>query len=170
MDMFRALQTLRETLTNPHKGANQMYFNTQTGQPLKPKVYLVCGAPGSGKTTYVMQHKEPGDFILDLDLIRQALGAPQKTDECFQQQVLLIRDLLYTEIQFNHIGCKNIWVISGLPDRYERASVAQRLGAEVIFVKTKKIDCIRRVMRDDSRKDKAKQLNIINEYFDRLEE
>ncbi len=147
-----------------------MYYNVQTGQPQKSKVYLICGAPGGGKTTYVMQHKEPGDFVLDLDLIRQAFGAPQKTDECFQRQVLLVRDLLYNEIVHQQIGCKNIWIISGLPKLSKRRAVSLQLGAEIIFIKAKKIDCIRRVMSDDSQKDKAKQIEIINEYFDKLEE
>ncbi len=147
-----------------------MYFNTLKGKPEKTKVYLVCGAPGSGKTTYVMQHKESGDFILDLDIIRQALGAPHKTAECFQRQILMIRDMLYSEIANQRIGCKNVWVISGLPQRSKRLAVAQQLDAEIIFIKTKKIDCIRRILKDSNRKDKSKQIDIINEYFNELEE
>lgn len=30
-----------------------MYYDPQTNQPRRSKVYLVCGAPASGKTTYV---------------------------------------------------------------------------------------------------------------------
>ena len=82
----------------------QMYYDPQTNQPRRSKVYLVCGAPASGKTTYVKQHKEPGDFVLDLDVLRQALGAPVKISDCFQPQVMAIRDLLYQHIVFNKIG------------------------------------------------------------------
>lgn len=38
-------------------------------------LHLVTGAPCSGKSTYVQQHKSAGDVVLDLDAIAYALGA-----------------------------------------------------------------------------------------------
>lgn len=42
-----------------------MYYDPQTNQPRRSKVYLVCGAPASGKTTYVKQHKEQQRKIIE---------------------------------------------------------------------------------------------------------
>lgn len=145
-----------------------MYYDVQLNRPMPSKVFLVCGAPASGKSTYVNERKLPGDFILDLDVLRQALGAPSKTSECFQAQVLAIRELLYNHIGFNRIGAKTIWVISGLPDREIRLATAKRLNAEIVFINTPYEKCIAHAMADSTRKDKDKQRQIINEYFSKL--
>ena len=142
-----------------------MYYDPQTNQPRRSKVYLVCGAPASGKTTYVKQHKEPGDFVLDLDVLRQALGAPAKISDCFQPQVMAIRDVLYQHIVFNKIGAKTIWVIAGLPERQRRLDMARYLKAELIYMQTPKEECLKRAMNDPERQDKEQQRKIIEGYF-----
>lgn len=37
---------------------------------------IVTGVPGSGKSTYVQQHKGTDDIIIDMDLIAVAIGSP----------------------------------------------------------------------------------------------
>ena len=37
-------------------------------------IHVICGAPCSGKTTYVAEHASPGDIIIDADTISEALG------------------------------------------------------------------------------------------------
>ena len=39
---------------------------------------VVTGPPCSGKTTYVNEHREPGDVIIDFDAMAQAFGAPTR--------------------------------------------------------------------------------------------
>lgn len=38
------------------------------------EVIIVCGAPASGKTTYVKNNMTIGDLVIDLDAIRCAIG------------------------------------------------------------------------------------------------
>lgn len=40
-------------------------------------LYVVTGPPCSGKSTHVREHAQPGDIIIDFDLIAQALGSPK---------------------------------------------------------------------------------------------
>lgn len=142
-----------------------MYYDPKTNRPCRSHVYLVCGAPASGKTTYVKQHYEPGDFVFDMDVLRQALGAPEKTADCFQNLLLAVRRVIYQHIACNSITAKNVWVISGLPDKRLREETAKFLKAKIIFMETSKEECLRRAMNDPERIDKEKQIKIIEGYF-----
>ena len=39
------------------------------------RIVLVVGPPGAGKTTYVRDHKQPSDLVVDYDAIAEALGS-----------------------------------------------------------------------------------------------
>jgi predicted ABC-type ATPase len=39
---------------------------------------VVTGPPCSGKTTYVSEHRQPGDVIIDFDALAQAFGADSR--------------------------------------------------------------------------------------------
>jgi hypothetical protein len=41
---------------------------------------VVTGPPCSGKSTYVREHANPGDIVVDFDTIAQALGSPKPHD------------------------------------------------------------------------------------------
>lgn len=38
---------------------------------------VITGPPCSGKSTYAREHAQPGDIIIDYDLMCQALGSPE---------------------------------------------------------------------------------------------
>lgn len=44
------------------------------------QVTIVCGPPCSGKSTYVREHMQPGDLVVDYDDIAQRLGSPRTHD------------------------------------------------------------------------------------------
>lgn len=39
-------------------------------------ITVVTGPPCSGKSTYVRTHAQPGDVVIDFDILAQALGSP----------------------------------------------------------------------------------------------
>ena len=43
-------------------------------------ITVVSGKPGSGKTTYVAEHKSPGDLVIDFDAMAVAMGSPVSHD------------------------------------------------------------------------------------------
>ena len=75
-------------------------------------VTLVCGPPCSGKTTFVRQRAQPGDLVLDADVIGQramakALRGPLRG---------------------------RVWVIRCCPGARARQVLAAQLNAEVVLL------------------------------------
>lgn len=72
-------------------------------------VVLVCGPPCAGKTTHVEQHRQPGDVVLDQDVI----GA-----KAMNKALAALPAIAGT-----------VWVIRCTPGPARRAALARRLGA-----------------------------------------
>ena len=64
------------------------------------------------------------------------------------------------------VDAKRIWVIALLPTRAERRELKARLNAdELIHIDTGIDDCISNMLADRKRKDKEKEMKIIDDYF-----
>ena len=137
------------------------------GQLMHTKVYIVYGSPGSGKTTYVRKHMRPGDLMVDLDYLSQAISLADKTGayQNLMPTALQLRECLYQLIERRQVDCESVWIVAGLPKKSEREQLAQRLNAELVYIDTDKDECIKRAMADDERKDKDVQLRIIRNWF-----
>jgi 5-methylcytosine-specific restriction protein A len=81
------------------------------------RVILVCGAPCSGKTTYVRDHAQPADIVLDQDDI----GA-----------TAMNRGL--ERITAMHTG--TAWVIRCAPGQRDRDRLAHGIGATQVILLT----------------------------------
>lgn len=146
---------------------NGYYFN-ENGEIVPTKVYIVYGAPASGKTTYVKKHKKAGDLVIDLDYIKQAVSLEGKTEapDNLLDIALAMRECAYGLIEERKVDCKTVWVVAGLPSRKQRLELKERLKAELIFMDASQEECIRRACQDPERADKEKAEAIIKKYFE----
>lgn len=89
-------------------------------------VTIVCGPPGSGKSSYVQQHRKRGDLIVDLDSIKRSISgeAAYDTPDALLGYALAVRDCLISRIAGRRDV--NAWIIGTLADRPEREALAQR--------------------------------------------
>lgn len=135
-------------------------------------VYIVWGSPASGKSTYVRNHMDEGDLVIDLDLIKQSLSMSDKTNakDNLLITALSVREHLYKLVESNEVICNNVWVVSGLPAKESRNRLKQRLGAELIYIKATKEQCYERALNDDERTNKELQKRIIDKWFETYEE
>jgi hypothetical protein len=80
-----------------------------------PPITLVYGPPGAGKTTYVAQHSQPGDLVVDYDAIAQALGADRQQSEQIHEAVMAARNAVLSRIRQNRTGAPAVWIVSANP-------------------------------------------------------
>lgn len=134
------------------------------------EVIIVCGAPASGKTTYVKNNMSLGDFVVDIDAIRAAVSFSQTKQpiENLTPAIFDIRDYIYALIEQSRITAPRCWVMAGLPKKADRDALAKRLRARIVFLDVSEDECVRRAMADSERKDKDFQIKIITEYFTAL--
>ncbi len=79
---------------------------------------LITGPPGAGKTTWVEQHRQPGDLVIDFDKIAEAIGStsghdhnPGVTSAARMARAAILRGLKRGDVQ-----AERAWIISANPD------------------------------------------------------
>lgn len=104
---------------------------------VKPKqVYLVYGAPCSGKTTWVREVAGSEDIVLDIDNIWQMISVNDRyvKPNRLKTNVFGVRDCIMDMIRTRTGSWKNAYVIGGYPLGMERQRVIDSLGATPIFI------------------------------------
>ena len=151
---------------------NGVYID-DNGQVQPMRVYIVYGAPCSGKTEYVKKYMNKTDLVVDLDAIRTAITYSDRNTESnnLLALALTIRDAIYRLIseRDEKIDCKNVWIVSTLPRREEREELANKLRAELVYIPATYEECIERAKADDNRSQKDLQISIINGWFEHYE-
>jgi dephospho-CoA kinase len=108
-------------------------------------ITLVCGPPGSGKTTYVNNRRKPGDLVWDLDSIMHAITGEEihHTPASAVHFATAMRTAFFSEAK-KPLGHR-IWIIDACPTISERTLFKQALNAEIVLLNTPEQVCIERV-------------------------
>lgn len=135
-------------------------------------VFLVCGSPASGKTTYVAEHKGRGDLVIDLDYICAALAGETGNVHLDHKPVLSValevRELLYRIVQERRGQWERAFVITTIADVREMKAVADELRAEIVLMNTTLEECVRRIRNDPSRaRNKVFNMKLAAEWFEK---
>lgn len=133
------------------------------------QVFIVYGAPLSGKSTWVKDNKSEGDLVLDLDSIWEAVSGGDRYIKPARLKAVVfgLRDNLLDIIRHRLGKWRNAYVIGGYPLQGERERLAQELHARLVHIDTDKAECLRRLEMDTQR-DKTEWAQYIEDYFDRL--
>lgn len=127
------------------------HYHAYKGCIKRKQVFIVYGAPLSGKSTYVRQEMEPGDLVVDLDSIQAAISfQPMYTPlPDLKKTMFAVRDFLYDQIRIRNGNWTTAWVIAGLPRKDERERLAARLGASTILMEASREECQTRLLNSD---------------------
>lgn len=137
-----------------------------------PPVTLVCGPAGSGKTTYVQNHMQAGDLVLDFDTLVSALMGGQGNHRSAPEELLPFawraRKSVLKELQKPSL-LRHAWVITGLPVRVERDEFVDKFGASIVVLETDADVCLRRILKDVRRGEDTPWEGIVREWWRRYE-
>lgn len=131
----------------------------QVNAPRCP-VTLVCGCPGSGKTTYVNERAQPGDVVIDLDQIKsQITGLPPhqyEDSDALTKRALIERNRVLQGLE--NTSAPRCWFIAGAPTRSERMHWREQLRCRVIVLETPLRMAVERIKADKTRRGKQRAM------------
>lgn len=131
------------------------------------QVYLVYGAPLSGKTTWVSANKMPGDLIVDMDSIWQCIsGMPRYIKPNRLKSIAFkMRDALIDSIKYRQGKWSNAYLIGGYAMQAERERISKELQAREIFIDATEEECLQRLADAKDGRQTDEWERYIREWF-----
>lgn len=147
-----------------HRCHNKIH--DRLGLSYTKQVFLVYGAPLSGKTSYVTKVMRAGDMVVDMDSIWQCVSGQDRyvKPQRLKQNVFAMRDFMIDMIRTHRGNWLNAYVIGGYPLVSERERLIRSLGAREIYIDTPKSDCLQRVESDNR---PSEYVDYIEDWFER---
>ena len=144
-----------------------------TFKAVPKKVYIVYGAPASGKSTFVNEVATENDLIVDLDSIWQMISInPRYTKPtALKVPVFEIRDKLYDIIKYRSGKWQNAYIITGGAMKGDRERLKQRVSAdEFIFIDKTFDECIQQLNKRNFGGNYLEQKDSFNQNKKEIEE
>jgi len=133
---------------------------------MRPKVYVVHGAPCSGKKDYVAKHMGENDIVFDYDEVMAAIsGRPiyepnrNLVSYCLDIRTLILKKALQRS------GAEKTWIITTrVGDDME--SQLSDVPVKYVHIDTPKDECLQRLEQDEQRQPLSQELRqVIEDYF-----
>ena len=133
------------------------------------EVFLVYGAPLSGKSTWVKESMSAGDLVIDIDSIWQCISNLSRYEKPARLKsiVFKVRDTLLDTVKYRLGKWNNAYIIGGYPLQSERERLIKELGAREIYIDATKEECMRRLKEVEDGRNIEEWGRYIGEWFER---
>lgn len=124
-------------------------------------IRIILGAPCSGKSTYVQEHRKDGDVVVDFDKLAAAFGSNEKhsAPDAIKNVAFKARDAAISLICDK---AYDAWIIHTSPTEAQR-KLYEEAGAEFIELDTDLETCLARCEADERPEGTAE---VIRGYFE----
>ena len=135
------------------------------GYELPKKVYIVYGSPCAGKSTWVKNMGTADDLIIDIDKIWECISFCDKYNKPrkLQQNIFETRNCLIDQVKMRLGNWQNAFIVGTYPLKMERQRLADKLGAELIYIDCDEEICLSRAKDENWKK-------YIEEWFESFQE
>ena len=150
--------------TKAGKGFGSRMYATS----IQKNVYVVTGAPGSGKSHMVNQNMTKFDIVFDYDRIADAMSpfAGIHGNHMYMKEVLLaVRETVINCFASRSGEWHDAYFITASPDRNAVDQLIVRMNAVELHMKSTMDECITRIQNDDTRPLKARDIELVRDYF-----
>lgn len=140
----------------------------------QPCAFIVCGAPGSGKTSFVRRHMGKRDIVWDMDYICMALlGA--KTPHGNHDRALTVaadmREAFYDCVVQHKGQWEKAWIITSVADMTLIDALARRLNADVILMASVTLEqCTEQINNDPDRPNKLFHIRLAEKWYEAMKD
>jgi 5-methylcytosine-specific restriction protein A len=114
-------------------------------------VVVVCGPPGSGKTTYVTERAAASDLVLDVDVMAAKLSGKPLYHASYDERMTAIRLRNDHLLKLGRpVSYAKAWLIVTAGTQRQRDHWRNKYG-DLVIMPTSKAECIQRINQDERR-------------------
>ena len=128
------------------------------------KIYLIYGAPYSGKHKYIDSISDKSDLIISMDRIWRCIGGKDGRKNAI---AFKMRDTLLEAVKYRLGKWNNAYIIGGYPLIGERQRLCRELGCEEILIDTSKEECILNMIHSENDINPGEYKKYIEDWFEK---
>lgn len=125
-------------------------------------LHIICGPPGSGKTTRARESKKPTDLIFDFDAIAESIGAP--TDNRRGDYIGVIEQMRIAVLRWSSRFPGVIWMI--VSDHPKASALARQYKGKLTTLDVPADECVERIV-NDQRPGMERRIQAVRSWWER---